>query len=195
MRILPDDLANKIAAGEVVERPSSVVKELVENALDVGSTRITVEIRAGGKQLIRVIDNGNGMSREDARLAFARHATSKITSVEDLSQIGTFGFRGEALPSIASIARVEMVTNTAEGIAGTRIRIDGGETLEVEDAGRATGTTITVSHLFYNVPARRKFLRGADTEQRHIVGILTSAALGCPETGFTLMADGREAIT
>lgn len=194
IKILPEDLANKIAAGEVVERPAAAVKELIENAIDAGANRITVEIRAGGKQYIRVIDNGAGMSRDDAQLAFARHATSKISDVDDLSRIGTFGFRGEALPSIASVARVELVTNTPDGLAGTRIRIEGGQVIDVEDAGRAGGTTITVSHLFYNVPARRKFQRGADTEQRHVVSVLTSIALAYPEIGFTLMADGREAL-
>ena len=195
IKILSEDLANKIAAGEVVERPAAVVKELLENAIDAGSTRITVEIKSGGKQFIRVIDNGFGMTREDAVLAFARHATSKLSDVDDLSRIGTLGFRGEALPSIASVSKVEMTTNTQDGVAGTRIRIEGGQMLEAEDVGRAPGTTVTISHLFYNVPARRKFLRGADTEQRHVVNVLTSTALAYPEIAFTLMADGREALS
>ena len=195
IKILSEDLANKIAAGEVVERPAAVVKELLENAIDAGSSRITIEIKSGGKQFIRVIDNGSGMNREDAVLAFARHATSKLSDVDDLSRIGTLGFRGEALPSIASVSKVEMTTNTQDGIAGTRIRIEGGQMFEPEDVGRAPGTTLTISHLFYNVPARRKFLRGADTEQRHVVSVLTSAALAYPEIAFTLTADGREALS
>lgn len=195
IRVMPEDLANKIAAGEVVERPAAVVKELVENAIDAGSTRVSVEIRAGGKRLIRVIDNGCGMSREDALLAFDRHATSKIATEEDLSRIDTLGFRGEALPSIASVARVELVTNTADRVAGTSIRIEGGTVRQVEDAGRAPGTTVSVSHLFYNVPARRKFLRGADTEQRHVANALTAIALAYPEIAFSLDIDGREVIT
>jgi DNA mismatch repair protein MutL len=195
IKVLSEDIANKIAAGEVVERPASVVKELIENAIDADSTRITVEIKSGGKQLIRVIDNGLGMSREDAVLAFDRHATSKVSEVEDLSQIGTFGFRGEALPSISSVSKVDMTTNTPDGVAGTRIRIDGGVAKSVEDVGRAAGTTVSISHLFYNIPARRKFLRGIDTEQRHIANIITTTAMAYPELSFSLTVDGREAIS
>ena len=195
IKVLPEDVANKIAAGEVVERPSAVVKELIENSIDAGSTRITVEIKSGGKQLIRVIDNGMGMSRDDAVLAFDRHATSKITQAEDLSHIGTFGFRGEALPSIASVAKVDLTTNTPDDVAGTRIRIEGGAVSRVDDAGRAAGTTISVSLLFYNVPARRKFLRGADTEQRHIANVITTMAMAYPEIAFTLTVDGRDVIS
>jgi DNA mismatch repair protein MutL len=195
IKVLSEDLANKIAAGEVVERPASVVKELLENAIDAESSRITVEIKSGGKQLIRVIDNGMGMSREDAVLAFDRHATSKISGVDDLYKIGTFGFRGEALPSIASVSKVDLTTNTPDGVAGTRIRIDGGVVKSVEDVGRAAGTTISISHLFYNLPARRKFLRGTDTEQRHVANIITTTAMAYPEIAFSLTVDGREAIS
>ena len=192
--VLSEDIANKIAAGEVVERPAAVVKELIENALDAECTRITVEAKSGGKQLIRITDNGYGMEREDAVLAFNRHATSKIHGIDDLSHIGTFGFRGEALPSIASVAKVELTTNTPDGVAGTKIRIEGGKVNGVEDTGRGAGTTISVSHLFFNVPARRKFLRGADTEQRHIANAITTAALAYPEVSFTFNSDGREVL-
>lgn len=193
--VLSEDIANKIAAGEVVERPAAVVKELIENALDAECTRITVDAKSGGKQLIRITDNGYGMEREDAVLAFNRHATSKIHGIDDLSHIDTFGFRGEALPSIASVAKVELTTNTPDGLAGTKIRIEGGKVNGVEDTGRGPGTTISVSHLFFNVPARRKFLRGADTEQRHIANAITTAALAYPEVSFTFNSDGREVLS
>lgn len=195
IKVLPENLANKIAAGEVIERPASVVKELVENAIDAGGSRVSVEIKAGGKQLIRVMDNGRGMSREDAVLAFERHATSKIDNEDDLYRIGTFGFRGEALASIASVARVDLTTNTAEEAAGTRIRIDGGAAPRVTDAGRAEGTTISVSQLFYNVPARRKFLRTTGTETRHIVSVVSTTAMAYPEIAFSLTIDGRESLS
>lgn len=195
IKVLPENLANKIAAGEVIERPASVVKELVENAIDAGGSRIAVEIKAGGKQLIRVVDNGRGMSREDAALAFERHATSKIDNEDDLYRIGTFGFRGEALASIASVARVDLSTNTAGEAAGTRIRIDGGADPRVTDAGRARGTTISVSQLFYNVPARRKFLRTTGTETRHIVSAVSTTAMAYPEIAFSLTVDGKEILS
>ncbi len=195
IKVLPENLANKIAAGEVIERPASVVKELVENAIDAGGSRVAVEIKAGGKQLIRVMDNGRGMSREDAVLAFERHATSKIDNEDDLYRIGTFGFRGEALASIASVARVDLTTNTAEEEAGSRIRIDGGAAPRVTDAGRAEGTTISVSQLFYNVPARRKFLRTTGTETRHIVSVVSTTAMAYPEVAFSLTIDGRESLS
>ncbi len=195
IKVLPEILANKIAAGEVIERPASVVKELVENAIDAGGERISVEIKSGGKQLIRVMDNGRGMSREDAALAFERHATSKIDDEDDLYRIGTFGFRGEALSSIASVARVDLTTNTAEEAVGTRVRIDGGAAPQVTDAGRAQGTTITVSQLFYNVPARRKFLRTTGTETRHIVTVVSTTAMAYPEIAISLMVDGRETLS
>ena len=195
IKVLPENLANKIAAGEVIERPASVVKELVENAIDAGGSRVSVEIKAGGKQLIRVMDNGRGMSREDAVLAFERHATSKIGNEDDLYRIGTFGFRGEALASIASVARVDLTTNTAEEGAGSRVRIDGGAAPRVTDAGRAEGTTISVSQLFYNVPARRKFLRTTGTETRHIVSVVSTTAMAYPEIAFSLTIDGRESLS
>lgn len=195
IRVLPENLANKIAAGEVIERPASVVKELVENAIDAGGSRITLEIKAGGKQLIRVVDNGRGMARDDAARAFERHATSKIDDEDDLYRIGTFGFRGEALASIASVAKVDLTTNTAGEAAGTRVRIDGGADPRVTDAGRAQGTTISVSQLFYNVPARRKFLRTTGTETRHIVSAVSTTAMAYPEIAFSLTVDGKESLS
>ena len=195
IKVLPEKLANMIAAGEVIERPASVVKELVENAVDAGGERISVEIKAGGKQLIRVMDDGGGMSREDAVLAFERHATSKIAGEDDLYRIGTFGFRGEALASIASVARVDLTTNTQGEAAGTRVRIDGGSAPKVTDAGRAAGTTVAVSQLFYNVPARRKFLRTTGTETRHVVSVVSSIAMAYPGIAFTLTVDGRDTLS
>ncbi|MXZ73889.1 MAG: DNA mismatch repair endonuclease MutL [Gemmatimonadetes bacterium] len=195
IKLLPEKLANMIAAGEVIERPASVVKELVENAIDAGGGRISVEIKSGGKQLIRVMDDGAGMSREDAVLAFERHATSKIAGEDDLYRIGTFGFRGEALASIASVARVDLTTNTQGEAAGTRVRIDGGAAPKISDAGRAAGTTITVSQLFYNVPARRKFLRTTGTETRHVVSVVSSIAMAYPGIAFTLTVDGRDTLS
>lgn len=195
IRVLSEKLANMIAAGEVIERPASVVKELVENAIDAGGERISVEIKAGGKQLMRVMDDGGGMSREDAVLAFERHATSKIAGEDDLYRIGTFGFRGEALASIASVARVDLTTNTKGEAAGTRVRIDGGSAPKVTDAGRAPGTTVAVSQLFYNVPARRKFLRTTGTETRHVVSVVSSIAMAYPGIAFTLTVDGRDTLS
>lgn len=195
IKVLPEKLANMIAAGEVIERPASVVKELAENAIDAGGKRISVEIKAGGKQLIRVMDDGGGMSREDAVLAFERHATSKIAGEDDLYRIGTFGFRGEALASIASVARVDLTTNTKGEAAGTRVRIDGGSAPKVTDAGRANGTTVAVSQLFYNVPARRKFLRTTGTETRHVVSVVSSIAMAYPGIAFTLTVDGRDTLS
>ncbi|MXY98101.1 MAG: DNA mismatch repair endonuclease MutL, partial [Gemmatimonadetes bacterium] len=195
IKVLPEKLANMIAAGEVIERPASVVKELAENAIDAGGKRISVEIKAGGKQLIRVMDDGAGMSREDAVLAFERHATSKIAGEDDLYRIGTFGFRGEALASIASVARVDLTTNTKGEAAGTRVRIDGGSAPKVTDAGRASGTTVAVSQLFYNVPARRKFLRTTGTETRHVVSVVSSIAMAYPGIAFTLTVDGRDTLS
>lgn len=194
IKVLSENLANMIAAGEMIERPASVVKELVENSIDAGSERISVEVKSGGKQLIRVIDNGRGMSREDAALAFERHATSKIDSEDDLYRIGTFGFRGEALASIASVARVDLTTSADPETVGTRVRIDGGATPRVTDAGRARGTTIAVSQLFYNVPARRKFLRTTATETRHIVTVVSTTAMAYPDIAFTLTVDGRDTL-
>jgi DNA mismatch repair protein MutL len=186
IRILADQVANQIAAGEVVDRPASVVKELLENSLDAGATRIVVTVEAGGRKLIRIADDGCGMVRDDALLAFERHATSKLRSSDDLLSIATLGFRGEALPSIASIARVEMVTRAAEDATATRIEIAGGKLLECEDAGAPAGTTLTVRDLFFNTPARRKFLRSENTELAHVTALVTHYALAHPEKHFEL---------
>jgi len=193
IRLLPDHVANQIAAGEVVERPASVVKELVENALDAKAARVTVEIQAGGRSLIRITDDGIGMNRDDALLSLERHATSKIQRAEDLSSIATMGFRGEALPSIASVSRFTLTTRERESDSpeGTQIIINGGKIAEVKAAGCATGTTIEVRQLFFNLPARRKFLRTEETESAHIQHYVTLAALAFPEVAFTLIKDGR----
>lgn len=193
VRLLSDQVANQIAAGEVVERPASVVKELVENALDAKATRVTVEIQAGGRSLVRVTDDGTGMSRDDALLCLERHATSKIQRAEDLAAIATMGFRGEALPSIASVSRFTLTTRERESDSpeGTQIVINGGKILEVKAAGSAPGTAIEVRQLFFNLPARRKFLRTEETEAAHIQHYLTLAALAFPEVAFTFLKDGR----
>ena len=192
IKILPDNLANQIAAGEVVERPASVVKELVENAIDAGAKRVQVDIELGGRRLMRVVDDGEGMMRDDAVLAFERHATSKIKTLEDLGKIGTLGFRGEALASIASVAKVELITKTDEDAAATRVFIEGGKLRDVKDVARPTGTTLSVRDLFFNTPARRKFMRSEATENYHITNIVTHYALAHPEIAFTLTNNGRE---
>lgn len=194
IRVLPDNLANQIAAGEVVERPSSVVKEMVENAIDAHCTRLNIDIELGGRRLIRVSDDGEGMTRDDAILAFERHATSKISTLDDLASIGTLGFRGEALASIASVAKVELITKTDDVIAATRVGIEGGKLIDVKDAARDTGTTITVRDLFFNTPARRKFMRSEATENYHLTSIVTHYALARPEIAFTLTNNGREVL-
>lgn len=194
VRILPDDLADQIAAGEVVERPASVVKELVENAIDAGARAIRIEIEGGGIALVRVSDDGLGMSAADARLAVRRHATSKIAAREDLERIATLGFRGEALPSIASVSRFTLATRTRDAVAGTEVRIEGGGEPEVRELGCAPGTTVTVRELFFNVPARRKFLKAVATESAHVREVLVRAALGDPSLRLTLVRDGRVAL-
>jgi DNA mismatch repair protein MutL len=186
IHVLSENVANKIAAGEVVERPSSVLKELLENSLDAGATRIRVQVEAGGKKLIQVIDNGCGMVRDDALLAFERHATSKIKDAEDLLNIHTLGFRGEALPSIASVARVLLETRDAEEDGGTVLEIAGGKILRVEEAGLPHGTSLAVRDLFFNTPARKKFLKAESTELSHIASLVTHYALAHPEKHFEL---------
>ena len=186
IRILSDHVANQIAAGEVVERPASVVKELLENSLDAGATRIRIEVEGGGRKLIRIADNGHGMGRDDALLAFERHATSKLRSSDDLLSIATLGFRGEALPSIASVTRLTLETRTAEDEAGTLVEIAGGSMQRVEDAGLPVGTTITLRDLFFNTPARRKFLKTEQTELSHIAALVTHYALAHPDKHFEL---------
>jgi DNA mismatch repair protein MutL len=192
IRILPDQVANQIAAGEVVDRPASVVKELLENSLDAGANRIRVEVEAGGRRLIRVSDDGQGMNRDDALLAFERHATSKLRTADDLLSIATLGFRGEALPSIASVARVTLETATGPAAdkaeAGTRVEIAGGKILDVDDAALPRGTTIAVADLFFNTPARRKFLRAESTELAHVAALVTHYALAHPEKHFELLS-------
>src|SRR6202521_4996494 len=194
IRVLPDHISNLIAAGEVVERPASVAKELVENSIDAGATRVVIDIEAGGRRLLKITDDGEGMTRDDAVLAFERHATSKISKAEDLSAIGTLGFRGEALASIASVARVELITRTEEAAAGTRVVIEGGRMRDVKDAAHPRGTTIAVRDLFFNTPARRKFLRSEATESYHLTNLVTHYALAHPEISFTLQNNGRETL-
>jgi len=186
IHVLPEHVANKIAAGEVVERPASVVKELLENALDAGSTRIRINVEAGGKKLIQITDNGCGMVRDDALLAFERHATSKIKDAEDLLSVASLGFRGEALPSIASVARLRLETRAPDEASGTVIEINGGKILRVEEAGLPPGTSISVRDLFFNTPARKKFLKAESTELSHIASLVTHYALAHPEKHFEL---------
>lgn len=191
IRILTDRVANQIAAGEVIERPAAVVKELVENSLDAGATRVEVEFSHGGRSLIRVEDNGCGMTKDDALMSLERHATSKLVETADLDRLGTFGFRGEAVPSIASVSRFELRTRPEAAAAGTEILINGGKLVHVRECGLAPGTRITVSHLFNSVPARRKFLKSDSTESAHIIQTVRLYALACPQTAFTLIEDGR----
>lgn len=191
IQILSDLLASQVAAGEVVERPASVVKELIENSLDAGATQIAVLARCGGTALLRIVDNGSGMNREDALMCLERHATSKLRTSADLAAILTKGFRGEALPSIASVSKFTIATRETAALTGTRLTVEGGAILEVTDAGEAPGTSIEVRQLFYNVPARRKFLRSEDTEFSHIEQQVRVQALAHPETGFSLTRDDR----
>ncbi len=194
VKVLPDDLVNKIAAGEVVERPASVVKELVENSIDAGATRITIEVKAAGGRLIRVADNGTGMSSEDAVLALKRHATSKLQNDSSLTDILTLGFRGEALPSIASVSQLTLETRQAEDVAGTKVVAEAGVIKDVSAVGRDTGTTVTVQNLFFNTPARRKFLKAEGTEMRHITVVVSNLALAYPEISFRLLHEERELL-
>ncbi len=186
IHVLSETVANQIAAGEVVERPASVVKEMLENSLDAGATRIKISVEAGGKRLIQITDNGCGMVRDDAMLAFERHATSKIKNAEDLLSVATLGFRGEALPSIASVSRLRLETQAAEDPAGTVIEINGGRIARVEEAGLPLGTSITVRDLFFNTPARKKFLKAESTELSHIASLVTHYALAHPDKHFEL---------
>jgi len=191
IRVLPEEVASQIAAGEVVERPSSVVKELVENAIDAGAHDVRVETRAGGKRSIRVTDDGCGVPAAEVELAFHRHSTSKLTTADDLARITTLGFRGEALASIAAVSRVTFVTRAVDEPVGTLLRLEGGRVITRQESGRPPGTAVTVEDLFFNVPARRKFLRSERTERRHIDGWLTRYALAYPALRFTLAHDGR----
>ncbi len=191
VRILPEILSNQIAAGEVVQRPASVVKELVENSIDAGSTRITIEVVKGGKSFIRVSDNGHGLSRDDALLSIERYATSKIFTKEDLFSISTFGFRGEALPSIASVSKFCLVTRTKETDIGTKIDIIGGKIRDVSDAGAPVGTMVEVNNLFFNTPARKKFLKSDNTETSHVADAISGMALGNPHIQFRLFLNQK----
>lgn len=191
VQMLPDALINKIAAGEVVDRPASAVKELVENAIDAGATRIDIDIERGGKKLIRVADNGAGMSREDAEMALQRHATSKLRTENDLFQIMTMGFRGEALPSIASVSKFRLLTRPSDADEGTEIQMDGGKDLNISAAGRAQGTTVEISDLFFNLPGRKKFLKADGTEFSHIAEAITRLSLANPEIRFRLTHNRR----
>ncbi len=194
IRILSDNVANKIAAGEVVERPASVVKELLENSLDAGATEIRLDTENAGRRLIRIQDNGSGMLRDDALLAFERHATSKLSDVKDLLSIATLGFRGEALPSIASVSRLVLETRSADERTGTRVEIAGGKLLRCDETVCPVGTTISVRDLFFNVPARKKFLRSDQTELAHIGSLATHYSLGHVDKRFELFHEGRELL-
>ena len=191
IQVLPDALASQVAAGEVVERPASVVKELVENSIDAGARRIDILVRSGGTALIKIVDDGGGMGREDAVLCLERHATSKLRTKEDLAAITTMGFRGEALPSIASVSRFTLTTREPSALSGTQVLVEGGRLVSVADAGEAPGTHIEVRNLFYNVPARRKFLRAENTEFSHIEQQVRVQALAHPEIAFSLTRDER----
>lgn len=192
IRVLPDILASQVAAGEVVERPASVVKELVENSIDAGAREVRVDVDRGGTALIRVADDGSGMTRDDALLSLERHATSKLRVSGDLATIRTLGFRGEAVPSIASVSRFRMITRRPEDVSGTEIAVDGGKVRDVREAGCAPGTTIEARALFFNIPARRKFLRAESTESAHIEHQLRLHALAAPQVRFRLRRDDRE---
>src|SRR5262245_47952327 len=191
IRLLPETVASQVAAGEVVERPASVVKELIENSIDAGSCKIDIVIRRGGISLVRVIDDGCGMDRDDALLSLERHATSKIRSAADLQAVATLGFRGEALPSMSSVSRFRLTTRETGAIAGTEIVVNGSKIDMVRDGGEAPGTQVEVRSLFYNLPARRKFLRAENTESRNIEHQIHLQAIGHPQIGFSLLRDGR----
>src|SRR5882757_6356481 len=194
IRILSDTVANKIAAGEVVERPASVVKELLENSLDAGATEFRLDVEAGGRRLIRLADNGMGMMRDDALLAFERHATSKLSDVKDLLSIATLGFRGEALPSIASVSRLLLETRAREEAVGTTVELAGGKILRCDEAALGLGTSIAVRDLFFNVPARRKFLRSEQTELAHIASLVTHYSLAHPNKTFELRNGAQDLL-
>src|SRR5437870_11780069 len=191
VRLLSETVASQVAAGEVVERPASVAKELIENSVDAGARKIDIIIRRGGISLVRVIDDGCGMDRDDALLSLERHATSKIRSAADLQAVATLGFRGEALPSIASVSRFRLTTRETDAIAGTEIIVNGGKLEVVRDGGEAPGTQVEVRSLFYNLPARRKFLRSENTESRNIEHQIHLQAIGHPQIAFSLLRDDR----
>src|SRR5947209_16096090 len=191
IRLLSETVASQVAAGEVVERPASVVKELIENSIDADARKIDIMIRRGGISLVRVIDDGCGMDRDDALLSLERHATSKIRTAADLEAVATLGFRGEALPSIASVSRFRLTTREARAVAGTEVIVNGGKLDIVRAGGEAPGTQIEVRSVFYNVPARRKFLRSENTESRNIEHQIHLQAISHPQIGFSLLRDDR----
>ena len=191
VQLLDTNTANQIAAGEVVEKPASVVKELVENAIDAGATAVAVEIKEGGISFIRITDNGCGIPREEVALAFLRHSTSKIRTVEDLTSVASLGFRGEALSSIAAIAQVELITKTKDALLGTRYVIEGGVEKKIEDAGAKDGSTFLIHNIFYNTPARRKFLKTAMTEASHVNELMIRLALSHPEVSFEFIINNQ----
>ena len=195
IKVLTPETAAQIAAGEVVERPASVVKELVENSLDAGASQIAVEVSGGGLKLIRVVDDGAGIPSADVETAFLRHATSKLTSSSDLEKIATLGFRGEALPSIASVSDMELLTRVESEEAGTRVRLQAGELMKREAVGRPRGTTVRVTHLFQNVPARLKFMKSVATENGRIGNLVTRYAMARPSVRFSLTIDGRKTLS
>ncbi len=194
IHVLDEATINKIAAGEVIERPSSVVKELIENSIDAGASDIRIEVVKSGKKLIKVVDNGCGMSKEDATLSFVKHATSKIKSMEDIESVRTMGFRGEALSSISAVAEVEIITKTRTELSGTKVMVHGGKLMSINDTGAADGTVVTVEELFYNTPARKKYLKSDNTELAHIVDVVTRNALGHNNASFTLLNNGNEIL-
>ena len=195
IQVLDQVTIDKIAAGEVIERPASVIKELTENAIDAGATAVTVEIKEGGISLMRIADNGCGIAGEDVRAAFLRHSTSKIRSAEDLFRIASLGFRGEALSSIAAVSQVELITKTREEEFGTRYRIAGGKEEDIEETGAPEGTTFLIRQLFYNIPARKKFLKTAMTEASHVGDLMTRIALSHPEISFRFINNGPVSYT
>jgi DNA mismatch repair protein MutL len=194
IHLLDEATINKIAAGEVIERPSSVVKELIENSIDANASDIRVEVIKAGKKLIRVIDTGCGMSKEDVALSFVKHATSKISKIEDLEIARTMGFRGEALSSISAVAKVEIITKTSEELSGTKVTVHGGKLMGISEAGAADGTAVAVEELFYNTPARKKYLKSDSTELAHIIDVVTRNALGHNNVSFTLLHNGMEIL-
>ncbi len=193
IQVLPEDLINKIAAGEVIERPASVAKELVENSIDAGATRISVDIQAAGRKMIRASDNGHGMTKAEVEISVQRHSTSKINSVDDLFNIQSLGFRGEAIPSIASVSKIDILSQS-DG-TGTRLKIEGGKQLSLENSGAPKGTTITIKDLFFNTPARKKFMKSPATEMGHIGNIVSKYALANPKISFELISDGKPLLT
>ena len=194
IHVLSEHVANKIAAGEVIERPASIVKELVENSLDAGADQIEIDVKHGGKSLIRVADNGSGMTAEDAQLALQRHATSKIEKAEDLDSITSFGFRGEALPSIGAVSRFTLQTRSADTATGTELVVEGGSLVKAKECPTAAGTVIEVRDLFFNTPARRKFMKQDTTEFGHILDAVTCIALANLQVRFVLTSDGKKIL-